>query len=199
MEGVVDEILRDVLTGVGGIDWCVTEFIRVNDSLLPEHVFRRFAPELAHGAKTPAGTEMRVQLLGSNPEMLAENAVRACTLGAPVIDLNFGCPANVVNRHGGGAALLDEPELLTRIVTAVRRAVPASMPVSAKMRLGVRDDSRAEECALALQDGLSQQDTSYNTFAAPRGTHDLNMTFLPFANRDVDRLLGFIQTKKNSF
>ena len=77
--------LRDVLTRVGGVDLCVTEFIRVNDSLLPEHVFRRFAPELAHGAKTPAGTEMRVQLLGSNPEMRAANAVRACTLGAPVL------------------------------------------------------------------------------------------------------------------
>ena len=35
MEGLVDEILRDVLTRVGGIDWCVTEFIRITDRLLP--------------------------------------------------------------------------------------------------------------------------------------------------------------------
>jgi hypothetical protein len=33
-------------------------------------------------------------------------------LNPPGIDLNFGCPAKVVNRHGGGAALLDEPELV---------------------------------------------------------------------------------------
>jgi tRNA-dihydrouridine synthase C len=38
-------------------------------------------------------------------------------------------------------------------VAAVRRAVPAAMPVSAKMRLGFNDDSRAEECAIAIAEG----------------------------------------------
>jgi tRNA-dihydrouridine synthase C len=59
----------------------------------------------------------------------------------------------VVNRHGGGAALLQDPELLFAIVKAVRAAVPLQQMVSAKMRLGFADDSRAEECALALQEG----------------------------------------------
>ncbi len=59
----------------------------------------------------------------------------------------------MVNRHGGGAALLNEPETIFAIVTAVRRAVPAHLPVSAKMRLGYSDDSRALECALAIADG----------------------------------------------
>ena len=68
-------------------------------------------------------------------------------------DLNFGCPAKTVNRHRGGAVLLDEPELIGQIVSAVRRAVPANVPVSAKMRLGFNDDSTAEECALALEAG----------------------------------------------
>lgn len=157
MEGLVDDIHRDVLTRVGGIDWCVTEFIRVNDSLLPASVFRRFAPELAIGSVTPAGTEMRVQLLGSNPETLAENAALACTLGAPVIDLNFGCPAKTVNRSRGGAVLLKEPELLHRILVAVRAAVPAHIPVTAKMRLGFENTDNALECARALADGGASQ------------------------------------------
>ena len=157
MEGLVDHIHRDVLTRVGGIDWCVTEFIRVNDQLLPAHVFRRFAPELAEGAVTPAGTEMRVQLLGSNPEMLAENAAFACTLGAPVIDLNFGCPAKTVNRSRGGAVLLKEPELLHRILVAVRAAVPLHIPVTAKMRLGYENTDLALDCAVALADGGAAQ------------------------------------------
>jgi tRNA-dihydrouridine synthase len=59
----------------------------------------------------------------------------------------------VVNRHGGGASLLQDPELLGRIVEAVRRAVPAALPVSAKMRLGYEDASRARECAQALAGG----------------------------------------------
>jgi tRNA-dihydrouridine synthase C len=58
-----------------------------------------------------------------------------------------------VNRHGGGAALLDSPQHIESIVAAVRRAVPAPMLVSAKMRLGVQDDSRAIDCAKAIEAG----------------------------------------------
>ena len=153
MEGLLDFVLRDILTRVGGIDRCVSEFIRITDQLLPERVFTRIVPELHTGGCTFAGVPVRAQLLGSDPICLAENAARLAGLGPAGIDLNFGCPANVVNRHGGGAALLDEPETIFAIVQAVRRSVPAHMPVSAKMRLGYKDDSRALECALAIADG----------------------------------------------
>ncbi|RRS03423.1 tRNA dihydrouridine(16) synthase DusC [Aquabacterium soli] len=153
MEGLLDFALRDILTRVGGIDRCVSEFIRVTDQLLPERVFYRIVPELRHAGLTPAGVPVRAQLLGSDPACLADNAARLAGLGPAGIDLNFGCPAKIVNRHGGGAALLQEPELLERIVAAVRRAVPADMPVSAKMRLGFEDDSLALDCAQALAAG----------------------------------------------
>ncbi|WP_332775329.1 tRNA-dihydrouridine synthase [Polaromonas sp.] len=150
MEGLLDFVLRDILTRVGGIDRCVSEFIRITDQLLPERVFTRIVPELHTGGRTLAGVPVRAQLLGSDPVCLAENAARLAGLGPAGIDLNFGCPAKVVNRHGGGAALLDEPETIAAIVAAVRRAVPAHLPVSAKMRLGFNDDSRAIECAQAI-------------------------------------------------
>jgi tRNA-dihydrouridine synthase C len=150
MEGLLDFVLRDILTRVGGIDRCVSEFIRITDQLLPERVFTRIVPELLSGGRTLAGVPVRAQLLGSDPVCLAENAARLAGLGPAGIDLNFGCPAAVVNRHGGGAALLDEPETIAAIVRAVRRAVPAPMPVSAKMRLGYNDDARALDCALAI-------------------------------------------------
>jgi tRNA-dihydrouridine synthase C len=153
MEGLLDFALRDILTRVGGIDRCVSEFIRVTDTLLPERAFRRIVPELMHGGRTPAGVPVRAQLLGSDPACMADNAARLASLGPAGIDINFGCPAKVVNRHGGGAALLKEPELMERVVAAVRRAVPADMPVSAKMRLGFDDDSRAIECAQAIVSG----------------------------------------------
>ncbi len=153
MEGLLDFTLRDVLTRVGGIDRCVSEFIRITDTLLPERAFKRIVPELHHGGRTPAGVPVRAQLLGSDPVCLAENAAKLAGLGPAGIDLNFGCPAKVVNRHGGGAALLQDPELIFRIVAAVRRAVPAGMPVSAKMRLGFNDDQRAEDCAQAIAEG----------------------------------------------
>jgi tRNA-dihydrouridine synthase C len=153
MEGLLDFVLRDILTRVGGIDRCVSEFIRVTNTLLPERAFVRVVPELLTGGRTLSGVPVRPQLLGSDPHCLADNAARVASLGADGVDLNFGCPAKVVNRHGGGAALLEDPELLFKIVSAVRRAVPAHQVVSAKMRLGFHDDSRAEECALALEAG----------------------------------------------
>ena len=150
MEGLLDFVLRDILTRIGGVDRCVSEFIRVTNTVLPDRAFIRVVPELLNGGRTFAGVPVRAQLLGSDPVCLADNAAALAALGPHGIDLNFGCPAKVVNRHGGGAALLDEPELIAQIVAAVRRAVPAHMPVSAKMRLGFNDDSRAVECALAI-------------------------------------------------
>ena len=157
MEGLVDDILRDVLTRVGGIDWCVTEFIRVSDRVLPRSTYRKLAPELFSGARTAAGTPLRVQLLGSDPKCLGDNAAYACVLGAPVIDLNFGCPAKTVNKSRGGAVLLKEPELLHAIVREVRRSVPPAIPVTAKMRLGFDHKDWAIDCAQALAEGGAQQ------------------------------------------
>jgi tRNA-dihydrouridine synthase C len=150
MEGLLDHSLRDVITRVGGVDRCVSEFIRITDQLLPLRVFTRVVPELLTHGRTAAGTPVRPQLLGSDPACLAENAARLATLNPAGIDLNFGCPAPTVNRHRGGAVLLDEPELVHAIVAAVRRAVPAHMPVSAKMRLGNQDDARMLDCAHAI-------------------------------------------------
>lgn len=157
MEGLLDFVLRDILTRAGGIDRCVSEFIRITDQLLPERVFTRIVPELLNGGRTLAGVPVRAQLLGSDPSCMADNAALLASLGPAGIDLNFGCPANIVNRHGGGAALLDQPETIAAIVSAVRRSVPAEVPVSAKMRLGYHDDSRAVECALAMAESGAQE------------------------------------------
>ena len=139
MEGVVDHLMRDMLTRVGGFDQCVTEFVRVVDQKIPKKTFYRLCPELHNGGKTPAGVPVRVQLLGQHPQWLAENAQTAIELGAPGVDLNFGCPAKTVNKSKGGAVLLKETQTLYDIVKAVRDAVPAEIPVSAKIRLGFED------------------------------------------------------------
>mgnify|MGYP001561505238 FL=1 len=152
MEGLTDPIMRDVLTSVGSFDWCVTEFIRVTNSVLPDHVYHSYCPELLNEGKTAAGTPVHVQFLGNDPEMLAANAIRAVALGAPAIDMNFGCPAKTVNRHRGGSVLLDEPEVVYELVKAVRDAVPSHIPVSAKMRLGYMDRNFTMENAHAIED-----------------------------------------------
>ena len=152
MEGVVDAIMREQLTAIGGYERCVTEFIRISQTLLPKRVFHRYAPELAQGGTTPSGVPVFLQLLGSDPELMAANAARAAQLGAPGIDLNFGCPAKTVNKSRGGAALLKTPSLIRSICTAVRERVPADTPVTAKIRLGYDSNEEFEE----ILDALSQ-------------------------------------------
>lgn len=157
MEGVVDHTMRDMLTTFGGIDRCVTEFVRVTTALLPPRTFLRLCPELQTGSRTPSGTPVYVQLLGSHPEYMALNARRAVDMGAIGIDLNFGCPAKTVNNSDGGAALLRTPERIYNVVSAVRQAVPNGTPVTAKMRLGYSDKSLALENALACRDGGAEE------------------------------------------
>ncbi|PLP62029.1 tRNA dihydrouridine(16) synthase DusC, partial [Salmonella enterica] len=86
MEGVLDALVRELLTEVNDYDLCITEFVRVVDQLLPVKVFHRICPELHHASRTPSGTPVRIQLLGQHPQWLAENAARATALGSYGVD-----------------------------------------------------------------------------------------------------------------
>jgi tRNA-dihydrouridine synthase C len=155
MEGVVDSVTREMVTSQGGVDVCVTEFVRVTNHLLPEKVFLKYCPELTSGCKTPSGTPVLVQLLGSDPQCLADNAMVAIEAGAIGIDLNFGCPAKTVNNHDGGASLLKKPTRLFDVVSAVRKTVPMEYSVSAKVRLGFDHKDYVTDIALACDEGRS--------------------------------------------
>jgi len=152
MQGVLDYVMREILTKINNYDLCVTEFVRVVNQRLPQHVFHRLCPELLHGSRTKSGVPVNVQLLGQEPVWMAENAAYAAELGAHGIDINFGCPAKTVNKSKGGAALLEFPERIYQIVKACRQAVPSDVPVSAKIRLGLE---YPEEC-FAIVDAIEQ-------------------------------------------
>ena len=157
MDGLTDVYARELLTGIGGYDYCVTEFLRVTDTLFPSRVFLRRFPELKSSyspiSHTKHGTPIFLQLLGSDINAMAENAAKAVQLGAKGIDLNFGCPAKTVNRRNGGASLLQYPEKINQLVKSVRKAVPNNIPVTAKMRLGYDNQDLAYDNALAIQEG----------------------------------------------
>lgn len=151
MEGVLDSLVRELLTEVNDYDLCITEFLRVVDQLLPVKSFYRLCPELHNNSLTPSGTRVRVQLLGQYPQWLAENAARAVELGSWGVDLNCGCPSKLVNGSGGGATLLKDPELIYRGAKAMREAVPSHLPVTVKVRLGWDSGERRFEIADAVQ------------------------------------------------
>ncbi|MFK7995904.1 MAG: tRNA dihydrouridine synthase [Granulosicoccus sp.] len=152
MEGVIDAPMRRLLTGIGGYDRCVTEFIRVTDVLLPERVFLRLCPELESDGCTEHGVPVYTQLLGSNPVALARNAKRAVALGARGVDLNFGCPAKTVNNSMGGSILLRDPAHVGVIVKSVRDEVDPRVPVTAKIRLGYDNHDALPEIVDAIRE-----------------------------------------------
>ena len=153
MDGVTDWVHRELATALGGVSQCVTEFVRVTDRAPPRRVFLRTAPELTRGGTTSSGVPVFVQLLGGDPQAMAEAASVAAALGAPGIDLNLGCPAKRVNTHDGGASILRCPERAMHITRAVREAVPRDIPVSAKVRLGWSDSASVVEIAQAAEQG----------------------------------------------
>lgn len=151
MEGIIDYSLREIFSAIGGVDRMVTEFVRVSEQVFPAKVFKRYCPELHNNCQTSSGVDVYIQLLGDKPELMALNARKAAKLGAKGIDLNFGCPAKTVNKSGGGSILLQNPEKLYQITSAVRDAVPAEIPVTAKVRLGYQDSSLALEIGQAVE------------------------------------------------
>lgn len=153
MEGVTDAPFRSFITRSGGFDYCVSEFIRVSGHPVPEHVFRRDVPELENGSKTAAGIPVQIQILGGDPDRMAQSARNAVQAGALGVDINFGCPAPTVNRNDGGATLLKYPDRIEGIVRAIREAVPAGLPVSAKLRLGFDDPESIHENAKRVEAG----------------------------------------------
>lgn len=157
MDGITDAVYRALLTdlygGRSGISICVSEFVRVTRDPVPAAVLLREVPELARGGHTRAGVPVFVQLLGGDPEPLAITARTAAELGAPGIDLNFGCPAKTVNNHDGGASLLRAPQRIAAIVARVRERVASEIPITVKVRVGWDSSDGLEEIAAAAAAG----------------------------------------------
>ena len=81
-----------------------------------------------------------VQIAGREPHWVAEAARLAEGLGAPVVDINMGCPAKKVTGGLSGSALMRVPDLALSLIEAAAEAV--SVPVTLKMRLGWDATSR---------------------------------------------------------
>lgn len=156
MQGLADPVMRDLLTRIGGFDECVTEFVRITHTVHNRPTWLKYMPELATHNRTPAGVPVTLQILGSDADNMAVNALNAVRYGAERIDLNFGCPAPTVNRHAGGAVLLRQPQLIEHIVRTLRQRLPAHIRLSAKMRLGYEDKTPALACARAIENGGAQ-------------------------------------------
>src|SRR5689334_9245744 len=127
MEGVTNAAVRAVLSSYGPVGLVCTEFVRISgEQISPAHLRRQVE-------KTP-GVALSVQVMGNDPELMAEAGAVMAGAGADVVDLNLGCPTSTAARKGVGAALLAQPALLSRLLTTMRGSVPGRL--SAKLRAG---------------------------------------------------------------
>lgn len=83
---------------------------------------------------SPGENPVALQIFGSEPELMAEVARSIEDQPFDILDINMGCPVPKVVNNGEGSALLKNPELIRKIVSAVSRAV--KKPVTVKMRIG---------------------------------------------------------------
>lgn len=144
MEGVGDRCFRKAIASIGGFDEGVRDFLRVPSNA---HV-KSLAEQYEHSELEPI--PLAAQLMGSDPNLMADMAVEMEKKGAKRIDLNCGCPSNTVTGRGAGSSLLKEPKHLHEIAKAMVDAV--SIPVTAKLRSGFEDTSLFKENLLAAQE-----------------------------------------------
>lgn len=129
LAGYSDFAFRMTLREVGGVGFAYTEMISPSSLLLQKS--RKLKPLLATSAEEgPLG----YQLYGTQAETMARGAHWLEQRGAPLIDINMGCPQRKISGHGAGAGLLRNPDEAVKIAAAVVAAV--SIPVTVKLRLG---------------------------------------------------------------
>lgn len=134
MAGVTDRPFRQLCRSMGA-GLAVSEMVSANSLLWGSEKTKRRADHA--GENEPRS----VQIMGADPQMMAEAARYNADNGAQIIDINMGCPAKKVCNVAAGSALLRDEALVGRILEAVIAAVP-EIPVTLKIRTGWDRDNR---------------------------------------------------------
>ncbi len=131
MAGVTDVSFRRLIKGCGGVGLTVSEFISVEG-------LTRSNPKSKRQMRFYADERpFAVQIFGGQPERMRMAAEMAEEIGADILDINCGCPAPKVVKHGGGSGLLKDHERLETILTEIKRAI--TIPLTIKIRAGFYD------------------------------------------------------------
>lgn len=144
MEGVGDRCFRKAMASIGGFNEAVRDFLRVPKNAHVKSLAREYCADELNPIPLAA------QLMGSDPDLMAEMAQEIERRNAPRIDLNCGCPSNTVTGRGAGSSLLKEPNSIYQVAKALVKAV--SIPVTIKMRSGYEDTSLFKENLLAAEE-----------------------------------------------
>lgn len=134
MEDVTDTVFRQIVASVHKPDVMFTEFVSVEGlcSVGKETLLKKLA-------FTPGERPLIAQIWGVTPKYFFDVAKELVGMGFDGIDINMGCPQRNIMKNGGGAALIDTPEIARGIIQAARDGIHAtgkSIPLSVKTRVG---------------------------------------------------------------
>jgi len=148
MAGVTDISFRRLLKRRGGVGLTVSEFISV------EGLTRNNPKSKRQMRFYEAERPFAVQIFGAQPGRMRMAAEMAEEVGADILDVNCGCPAPKVVKHGGGSALLRDLPRLETILKELKKTV--SIPLTIKIRAGYSDSSinAVETARLAEASGV---------------------------------------------
>ena len=118
-----------------GAACCVTEMVSVKGLTMSRNPATERLLETLPGPAPAGDNPLVVQLFGCEPERFRASTAMLAEWGYTAFDLNAGCPVKKVLKSGGGAKLLDDPDLLVSIARAMVEAA-GSLPVGVKTRLG---------------------------------------------------------------
>lgn len=148
LAGYSDRAMR-ILARRHGAAYCLGEVLLDAFVVAADRSKRNLARLRLAEEEHPVGA----QLMGSQPEDFPPAARRLVEEGYDAIDVNFGCPVKKVLGRCRGGALLGLPETALEIVSRVRDAVPAGIPVTLKMRRGIDDSPESAERFWTILDG----------------------------------------------
>lgn len=148
MAGVTDYTFRRLIKNRGGVGLVVSEFISVEG--LTRHNPKSKRQMFFDESERP----FAVQIFGGQPERMALGAEMAEEVGADILDVNCGCPAPKVVKHGGGSGLLRDLPRLEIILKEIKKSI--SIPLTLKMRIGFNDSTinAVEVAKMAEQCGV---------------------------------------------
>lgn len=151
MEGITDPLYREVVMKLyPSWNYFATYFLRIPSTgvIKPTHVIKHFGKKIWNSKQLRKKTIF--QILVSARSNLEENLKVIEEVGPPWLDLNFGCPSKTVNSHEGGSYLLSDIDLFRNILTRVRKGFSGYL--SAKIRVGYRDDTQYKQILKTIED-----------------------------------------------
>ena len=194
MAGYTDYAFRSICRNYG-VDLTVTEMVSSKALTMDNELSKKML------YREPNDTPSFCQIFGHEPDVMADSVQLAEVQAYEGVDINMGCPVRKIVKNGDGSALLENPNLASQCITAVKQAI-GNKPLSVKFRLGVNDSKGAVDFAKMCRDSGADFITVHFRTRNQMYAGTADYTLLPeiakvgipvFANGDISTREQYLQ------